>query len=168
MIEAGILDEDEHVELLEGEVVEMSPQDETHARVIHRLTRLFNRALGDEWIVRSQLPLRLRDSEPEPDLAVVRAQEEAASRLPPRSALLIVEVANTSLRQDIERKARIYARARIPEYWVVVVPERAIEVFREPRPRQGAYAERFRAAAADSLTPGAISAVQVSVGSLFR
>ena len=76
MIKAGILGENEHVELLEGESVEMSPQGVWHARAIARLTRWFNRALGEEYVVRPQLPLTLRNSEPEPDLAIVRAEDE--------------------------------------------------------------------------------------------
>src|SRR4249920_3473703 len=71
MIEAGILGEDEHLELLEGDIVQMSPQDKPHARAMGKLNRWFARSLGDEYVVRPQLPRTLSDSEPEPDLAVV-------------------------------------------------------------------------------------------------
>jgi Uma2 family endonuclease len=81
MIDTKILDEDEHVELLEGEIVQMSPQEKPHARAMGKLNRSFTRALGDEYNVRIQVPLTLPDSEPEPDLAVVRAP---TTRSPPR------------------------------------------------------------------------------------
>ncbi len=79
-----------------------------------------------------------------------------------------MEVANTSRRQDIETQARLYAKARIPEYWVVVVPDRAVEVHRVPRPRQGLYAQRFKAGEADNLAPTAISAVEAPQVGLMR
>jgi Uma2 family endonuclease len=167
LIETGGLDEDEPVELLEGEIVEMSPQDETHARPLHRLTRFFNRTLSDAYVVRTQMPLTLRRSEPEPDLAIVRASEEAASKGSPRTALLVVEVARTSVRRDLEIKARIYARAAIPEYWLVVTRKRVIEVFRDPDPKAGVYRKRFRSGPADKLAPLRLRRVEPAIRSLF-
>ena len=167
MIEAGILGEDEHVELLEGEIVQMSPQEPPHARATHRLTRLFNRSLGDQYIVRPQLPLTLRDSEPEPDLAIVRAEDETSAKRHPTTALLVVEVADSSVRYDLFVKARIYARARIPEYWLVVVRKRLIEVLRDPDPKTGAYRAHFRASVKDILNPLRLPRVELRVRSLF-
>ena len=97
MIEAGILGDDERVELLVGEIVQMSPQEKPHARAIAKLNRWFAQALGDEFVVRPQLPLTLADSEPEPDLAIVRADDEAAAERHPRTALLVIEVADSKL-----------------------------------------------------------------------
>jgi Uma2 family endonuclease len=167
-IEAGILGEDEPVELLEGEIVEMSPQDEAHARPLHRLTRFFNRALSDAYVVRTQMPLTLRRSEPEPDLAIVRAADEAASETSPRTALLVVEVAHTTVRRDLEIKARIYASAGIPEYWLVVTRKRSIEVFRNPDPKAGVYRTRFLSGPADKLRPLKLKRVELAVRSLFE
>ena len=163
MIEAGILGEDEHVELLEGEIVQMSPQEPPHARA----TRLFNRSLGDQYIVRPQLPLTLRDSEPEPDLAIVRAADEASARRHPEGALLVVEVANSSVRCDLNVKARVYARARIPEYWLVVVRKRLVEVLRDPDPKTGVYRTHFTASLKDTVTPQKVRRVKLEVRSLF-
>jgi Uma2 family endonuclease len=118
MIEAGILGEDEHVQLIAGTLVAMTPQGSRHAVVIQRLTAALVRAVGGDLAVRPQLPLTLlEDSEPEPDLAVVRAADAPFDGPHPRGALLVVEVAGDSLRLDRESKATLYARAGIPEYW---------------------------------------------------
>ena len=167
MIEAGILGEDEHVELLEGEIVEMSPQDKPHARAMTRLTRWFARALGDEYVVRPQLPLTFPDSEPEPDLAVVRAEDEAAAGRHPSTALLVIEIADSSARHDLEVKARIYARAGIPEYWLVLVKDRAIAVLRGPDAVAGEYRERLTLTGAAAVAPAGFSGPEVVVQSLF-
>lgn len=167
MIKAGILGEDEHVELLEGEIVEMSPRGERHARAIARLTRWFNRALGEEYVVRPQLPLTLRNSEPEPDLAIVRAEDETRGDWHPRTALLVIEVANESVRYDLKVKSRIYAKAGIPEYWLVVVGKRSIEILRDPDRKQGVYRTRAVSSEDDTLTPAALQGLALSVRSLF-
>jgi len=167
IIEAGILGEDEHVELLEGEIVEMSPQDKPHARALARLNRWFTRALGDEYVVRPQLPLTFPESEPEPDLAVVRADDEAAAGRHPRTALLVIEIADTSARHDLEVKARIYATAGIPEHWLVLLRQRAVAVFREGDPSTGSYREEVTAAGEATLTASGFPGPTISVDSLF-
>jgi Uma2 family endonuclease len=141
MIEAGILDEDEHVELLEGVIVKVSPQGPRHAVVIQRLTALLIRQLSSEYAVRPQLPLSLGEaSEPEPDLAVVDAAEAASTERHPSHALLVIEVADDSLRKDRLVKASLYAAFDIPEYWIVDLAGRRIEVHRHP----DAEARRYR------------------------
>lgn len=169
LIAAGILDEDEHVELLEGEIVEMSPQEKPHARALGRLNRWLTRALGDEYVVRPQLPLTLTSaaSEPEPDLAVVRAQDEEAAERHPRTALLVVEVADSSARYDIEAKARIYAKAGIPEYWIALVKPRSLEVLRDPDPAAGIYRVRFTLSGDSSVTPVAFAGPVIPVAAIF-
>ncbi len=135
MIDAGIFHEDEHVELLEGELVTMAPQKTPHARVIQRLTAALVRALGEQYTVRVQLPLTLgTKSEPEPDLAVVRTVDAERPESHPTSALLVIEVASRrdSLRRDRLAKARIYARAGVAEYWIVNLSDRCVEVLRSP------------------------------------
>src|SRR4030042_1497589 len=113
MVEARILGEDEHVQLLDGMLVAMTPQGRAHARVIQRLTRLLVRAPGDDLEVLPQLPLTLPgDSEPEPDLAVVRAEDAQSGEHHPRRALLVIEVAGDSLRLDRGAEAARYPRAR--------------------------------------------------------
>ena len=168
MIETGILGEDEHVELLEGEIVQMSPQEKPHARAMAKLNRWFTQGVGDEYVVRPQLPLTLPDSEPEPDLAVVRADDEAAAERHPRTALLVIEIADSSARHDIVVvKSRIYARAGIPEYWVVLVKERAVEVLLDPDAVARSYRSRVTVSEAATLTPRAFAGPTLSLLALF-
>ena len=127
---------DKRFELLHGLLVDMSPRDVLHTFPIQKLNRLL-RALGDRADVRVQMPLALSaDSEPEPDLAVVALRDYLDEH--PRTAFLVVEVANSSMVED-RLKARLYAEAGIPEYWVVDVQGRRVE--RYLAPAGGAYAQ---------------------------
>jgi Uma2 family endonuclease len=122
---------DERVELLDGLLITMTPQDAAHAYTVERLARALTLALADRAIVRVQSPLALSDhSEPEPDIAVVEAADY--SREHPSAAILVIEVATSSLRQDRRVKAALYARAKIPEFWLVDVKARSVEVYRDP------------------------------------
>ncbi|WP_224363787.1 Uma2 family endonuclease [Hyalangium versicolor] len=167
MLETGILDEDDHVELLEGVIVEMSPQGKAHAGVIVRLTRLLVLSLGESFDVRPQLPLTLDEqSEPEPDLAVVPAGAEGSAEHPSH-ALLVVEVANASLARDREVKARLYARASIPEYWLVDVGRKSIEVYRDPDATQGRYRSREVRSGGEVLECRALPGVSLPLLRIF-
>jgi Uma2 family endonuclease len=127
IVASGAL-EGQHVELLDGTIVDMSPQSPSHAAVVEALTRHFASAPGR---LRVQLPLEVRpDSEPEPDLAIV--EEPALSGRHPRTAALVIEVAVSSQPIDRNVKARLYARAGIPTYWLIDVPARAVEVRTRP------------------------------------
>jgi Uma2 family endonuclease len=140
MIGAGVFDDDERLELLEGVIVGMSPQSVLHARVIQYLVRLFARGLADPYVVRPQLPLTLGDDgEPEPDLAIVTVDEACAPGRHPTQALLVIEVANESLAKDRGLKAAIYARGGVAEYWIVNLVEQTLEVYLEPQPGAGRY-----------------------------
>ncbi len=169
MIDAGILGEDEHVQLIAGTLVAMTPQGSPHALVIQRLNRLLVRAVGDEVVVRPQLPLTLSESnEPEPDLAVVRAEDAQSRERHPCAALLVIEVAGESLRLDRHSKAALYARAGIPEYWIVNLADATIEVHREPDPPNGSYRTRIAVAAGATLTAASVPDVRIEVADLFR
>ncbi len=138
LVEMGAF-EDERVELLFGVLVEMSPQDPAHAFVIQRLYRLLDRLLPAGLMVRSQSPLALADdSEPEPDLAVVPEDDYRSAH--PTRALLVVEVAGSSIRKDRELKAALYAQAGVEEYWIVDLGRGVVELNREPA--DGAYRVR--------------------------
>lgn len=169
MIGAGILGEDEHVQLLAGTVVAMTPQGRPHARVVQRLTRLFVRAVGDDLEVLTQLPLTLLDdSEPEPDLAVVKAEEAQSGEHHPRTAVLVVEVAGESLRLDRQSKAALYARAGIPEYWIANLAEATVEVHRGPDPAAGAYQTKAVTRSGEALAATTVPGVAIDVAALFR
>ena len=168
MIEAGILGEDERVQLIDGLLVTMTPQGRPHAFVIQELNRLLVRALPDEFKVLTQLPLTLGDdSEPEPDLAVVQAQDAASRTEHPTTALLVIEVAGESLRFDRRSKAALYARAGVPEYWIVNLSEAAIEVHRSPDPTVGAYRKSLVCRPGEILTTAVVPGIRVDVASLF-
>lgn len=168
MIEAGILDEDEHVELLEGVIVSVSPQGRPHARVIQWLNRHLVKTLGDEYAVLPQLPLTLGGfSEPEPDPAVVRAADAASGEEHPTTALLVVEVARDSPRKDRAVKGAIYARHGIPEYWIVNVKDGCVEVYREPDAQAGRYRDMSTLHTADTLASTAVPGLSVALTELL-
>lgn len=140
MADAGIFAPGERVELIDGEIVRMEPIGSLHASCVTRLMRILMMGLAEKCDVRVQCPVRLGDfSEPEPDIAVVRSRSDdyAEGHPMPADVLLIVEVAHSTVDFDRELKARLYAEARVTEYWVVSLPEERIEVFREPH--EGRY-----------------------------
>lgn len=134
MAEAGLF-EGRRVELLEGEVIAMTPQGAAHASAVSRIVRALVSALGENASVRPQLPLALGDrSEPEPDVAVCNPEpRDYAARHPgPGDVLLVIEVADTSLGYDRGPKAAAYARAGVPLLWIVDLTARHVEVHGEP------------------------------------
>ena len=135
MADAGILHEDDRVELLDGQIVEMSPIYPPHAGCVNRLTRLLSATLGDRATLSVQNPVVLGlHSEPQPDIAVLRPRADGYARRHPEAAdaLLLVEVAGSSLERDRDDKIPSYAEARVPEVWLVNLPADAIEVYRGP------------------------------------
>lgn len=136
MVEAGILDEDEPVELIDGVLEAVSPQSEDHAWLLDVIERALRNAYGPEDVVRTQRPLRTTDrSRPEPDIAVLAGPLERYHRRYPRcdETLLLVEVAISTLERD-HRKARVYAEAGAPELWIVDVGARRLEIHTDPGP----------------------------------
>src|SRR5438132_12213528 len=123
LAEAEGWDEDTRVELLDGEVVWMSPINDPHIGCVNRLNRLFHRRFAEGSVLVSvQNPVRTGPyDEPEPDIALLkpRADDYGTAKATPPDILLLVEVADRTLRTDLGRKARIYASAGVPEYWVV-------------------------------------------------
>ena len=169
MIEAGSLGEDDRVQLIDGAVVAMTPQGPAHALAIQNFTRLLARALPSDLALRPQLPLTLPgDSEPEPDLAVVRLEEARSREHHPRTALLVVEVAGDSLPLDRQAKATLYARAEIPEYWIVNLAESTVEVHRDPDPAAGAYRTKAVVPSDGGLAASSVPGLRVDVADLFR
>ncbi len=134
---AGILTEEDRVELIEGEIVAMVPIGSDHSSAVARLTRLFVRAAGDRAVVWPQNPVRLSaHSEPQPDVVLLRPREDDYEGRPPspEDVLLLIEVADSSLRFDRLVKLPLYARHRIPEVWLVDVTTDTMLVSREPTP----------------------------------
>jgi Uma2 family endonuclease len=135
MVEAGILTEDDRVELIEGEIVEMSPIGKRHAACVNRLNALLGRRLGREAIVSVQNPVQLGErSEPQPDLTLLRGRDDFYEHsLPtPEDVLLLIEVSDTTLEADRQIKLPLYARAGIVEVWLVNLNDEQIEVYAQP------------------------------------
>lgn len=143
MIVTGILNENDRVELIRGEILEKMPIGDAHSGVVNRLTRLLVRRTGDDAVVSIQNPLQLVDSEPEPDTMVLRPRADFYESGKPRAedVLLLIEVADSSLEFDREVKLPIYAEAGIREFWIVNLSESHVEVYRGPQ-SNGAYRDR--------------------------
>lgn len=138
MIAAGVLHEDERLELLGGEIIEMSPIGIPHAACVKRLNRLLNRKLSDQVIIGVQDPIHIDQySEPQPDIVVLNLCDDyyAGGHPEPEDILLLVEVADTSLAYDREEKLPRYAQAGIVEVWIVNLIEQQIEVYLRPSPQ---------------------------------
>jgi len=143
MIEAGIFTEDEPIFLWKGQLVEKMTKGQPHNIALNELNKILVRLVPDGWNARQEQPIVLRDdSEPEPDITIVRgASRDYPTRPPtPRDVVLLAEVSDSSLAIDSSESMEIYAREAIPCYWIVNLPERRIEVYR--RPEGARYAER--------------------------
>ncbi len=141
LVRDGILQPDEHVELIEGVVVAEPPQDPEHSAVTSQIDRALREAIRRRAAIRVQFPLVLgKYSAPEPDVAVVPGTEADYADSHPTTALLVVEVARSSLPNDRLSKRRIYAAAGILEYWLVNLRDDCMEVYRRPDPAARTYA----------------------------
>jgi Uma2 family endonuclease len=166
---AGILTEDDRVELIEGELIDMAPIGSEHAGVVYLLTQLITLAAGQAAIVGAQNPLILGEySEPQPDILVLRPREDYYRKAHPRpeDVLLLIEVADSTVRFDRKVKIPLYARHNVPEVWLVDLAQRCVEVYRLPQPDAGLYQQVSRYAEG-ILTPERIGTVAVDMARLF-
>ncbi|MBI3798787.1 MAG: Uma2 family endonuclease [Deltaproteobacteria bacterium] len=153
MAEAGLF-RDERMELLDGEIITMSPQLTPHASTVNVLMFELITRLGAVALIRGQAPIVLNNwSEPEPDIAVCHPNPDRYLQAHPRAdqVFLVIEVADTSLTYDRTRKARAYAASGIPEYWLVNLPDRRIEVLTDPDPAALHYRQQHVAFSGDVL-----------------
>ena len=165
MIEAGILN-DRRVELLAGEIVEVSPETPIHYNVAKRGVRYLEELLAGRAEVRFNGPITLSDSEPEPDIAIVIPPESRYDERHPgiEDIFWLIEVAKTSLKKDLELKKSIYAIAQIQEYWVLDLLARKITVFREPTNNDYSTKQEMRQG---DIAPLAFPDVNVSIEKLL-
>lgn len=142
MVEHGILTEHDRVELIRGEIKDKMTVGERHAACVKRLNRLLGKLVGERALVSVQDPVRLADSEPEPDVALLRPREDfyAAGKPEAGDVLLVIEVADTTLDFDRQVKCAMYAEAGIVEYWIVNLVDDRLEVHRQPR-ADGTYVD---------------------------
>ena len=168
MGEAGILTEDDRVELIEGQLIAMSPIGSDHSGTVNSLTRLLVLAVGDRGVVAVQNPVQLDDlSEPQPDFSVLKPRDDDYRRATPRphEVLLIIEVAHSSLAYDRAIKRSLYARHGIPEFWIVNIAGGVVEACRKPVGDD--YASVSQAGRDATLEPELLPGVIIQVGALF-
>ncbi len=164
----GILDPDERTELLAGYITRMAPKGTPQVTSLHLLANLLRTEVGEAALIRTQDPIQLDDfSEPEPDLAMVRGTilDYAEQHPRPEQIYLIVEVADSTLKQDCEVKDKLYAQAGIADYWVVDVPNRQLHIFREPTPTD--YARHLILAEPSQATPLAFPDVVLALTAML-
>jgi Uma2 family endonuclease len=158
--EAGFFS-DKRVELLDGEIITMAPQNPPHAGITSRLAAVLIRSLGRNFTVRIQAPIVLNNwSEPEPDVAICRFDADDYQYEHPKASdvLVVIEVAQSSLAYDRRRKTEAYAASGIPEYWIINLIDRRIEVVSDPDPGAQRYRQERLVFRGDTLTlPGGVS-----------
>ena len=168
MGEAGILAPDARVELIDGEIIDMAPPGHRHAGTVDQLALALSSAVNGRAHVRVQNPLRLDDhSEPQPDVSVLRRRPDFYKSGHPRpvDALLVVEVADTSLRYDRDDKIPLYARHGIPEVWLVDLKTKRFVRYRNPQ--QGAYASVDQPDLASPVQIVALLETRLDLSTLF-
>jgi len=161
---AGVFNEGTRVELIEGEIIEMVPIGSDHAAIVDRLTHLFVSRVQGRAIVRVQNPVRLNDlSEPQPDLALLKFKSDYYSGAHPGAddTLLMIEVADTSLKYDRGRKIPLYAQMGVQEVWVVDVTGRSVEVFRGPA--GSSYSDVTTLQAGEQVAPLALPDIEIAI-----
>ena len=163
----GLLDADARVELIEGEIVEMAPIGDAHAATSNRLNRLLVLAVGERGIVAVGNPVRLSQrSEPQPDFSVLRPRADYQTKGPrPEDVMLAVEVSDTTLRRDRRVKLALYARAGIPEFWIVNLEVREVEIYRSPG--GDSYASVERKGPGDVVTMEALPGVTIAISRIL-
>ena len=152
MGETGILSEDDRLEMIEGELIEMSPTGKRHAACVDVLAELFREQLQRKVIVRVQNPIQLGSySEPQPDVALLKRRDDFYRSAHPTSAdvLLVVEVADTTIDYDRQIKVPLYARAGIAEVWIVNLMDEQVEIYTQPA--SGAYQSQLKAGRGETI-----------------
>jgi Uma2 family endonuclease len=168
MGQTGIFSVNDRVELIEGEIIDMAPIGSSHAGTVKFLANALRRATGDQAVISVQDPVFLdRHTEPQPDIALLRPRDDfyRTSHPRPEDVLLVIEVADSTLRYDREVKAPLYARHGIPELWIVDLENRCLEVFRAPA--EAGYQEVRGIERPDMLTPIALPELSIDLKGLF-
>jgi Uma2 family endonuclease len=168
MAESGILSENDRVELIRGEMIDMSPIGTRHAGCVNRLVNLLIQLLGKKIVLAAQNPVELNEiSEPQPDIALLKPCPDfyRNSHPQPEDIFLIIEVADTTVKYDRQVKIPLYAEANIPEVWLIDVNQEMIEVYRHPV--QGIYQDMQTLEKNQSLSILAFPDVSINVSEIF-
>jgi len=173
LVDLGAFGPDDRIELVGGDLLVREPQASPHMTAIGLAEDALRAAFGATWHVRTQGPIALDDeSEPEPDVAVVPGSRRHYAASHPTQPVLLVEVAESSLASDREWKGSLYARARVPEYWIVNLVDRELEVHRDPRPAVEAvfgwrYTRIQRLSSDETVTPVGAPEARIAVADLL-
>ena len=173
LIDLGAFQPGDHVELVGGELMVCEPQGSPHMTGIRMAEEALRQVFAVGWEVRTQAPVALDDeSEPEPDVVVAAGSLRDYRHTHPDQPVLLVEVAETSLESDRQHKGSIYARARVPEYWIINLVDSLLEVYRDPIPDPDApfgwrYGSTARLGARDFISPLAAQQARVAVADLL-
>jgi Uma2 family endonuclease len=173
MIDAGVLTPEDRVELIEGEILTVTPQGSAHATAVTLAHDALRAGIGPNRHVRVQLPLALGSaSEPGPDIALVDGSVRDYRDHHPASALLVIEIADSTLGYDREVKGSLYARSGIPDYWIVNLIEKLVEVYSDPQSDEQArfgvrYGRMERYLASDTITPQTLHGARIQVADLL-
>ncbi|MBD2595057.1 Uma2 family endonuclease [Nostoc spongiaeforme FACHB-130] len=168
MIESGILTENERVELIRGEIIEISPIGTKHAACVNRLINLLVQLLGKRVIVAAQNPVELSDnSQPQPDVALLKPRDDfyAAAHPQPQDIFLLIEVADSTIIYDREEKIPLYAEANIIAVWLIDINEQVVEVYQQPTATGYQHIQKF--AGGESLSIPGFPDVTITVNEIF-
>ena len=168
MAETGILTQDDRVELIEGEIITMSPIGNRHGSCVMRLIAVFGALAGKDFILNAQNPVRLNNySEPQPDISLLKPRNDYYSQghPTPDDVLLVIEVSDTTLAFDRLIKVPLYARAEVPEVWIADLTGDGVEAYSEPV--NGNYQKVRRASRGETLTPERLPSITVSVDDIL-
>jgi Uma2 family endonuclease len=169
LIESGVFGSEPRIELVDGEILMMSPIGPWHGALVRRLDRFLQKNLPDSIECSVQLPIVVEDhSEPEPDIALIRHRDDDYKREhpSPRDVVLLIEVAQSSLAIDLGKKLRVYAAGGVPEYWVIDVANKMLIVHRDPAGATYRHVTTF--VAGSSLAPMAVPDCKLDLAWLFR
>ena len=168
MGEAGIIHEDDRVELIEGMLIDMAPIGSDHAGQVIQLNVILTRLLSGKAFISPQNPIRLgQHSEPQPDCAVLRLRDDfyRTAHPEPQDILLLIEVSDTTVRYDREIKIPLYARYRIPEVWLLDLQNKQLEIYRQPS--DDGYRQILRPARDERVAPALLPDVSLAISDLW-
>ncbi len=168
MVESGILTEDDRVELIRGEIIDMSPIGTKHAACVKRLNKLLSQKLRDRVLIAIQDPVELNDnSEPQPDVALLKPRDDfyATAHPQPQDIFLLIEVSDSTVVYDREVKIPLYAEANIIEVWLVNINEQIVEVYQQPTAAGYQLMQKFTRG--ETLSIPGFSDVYITVNEIF-
>ena len=168
MVESGILTEDDRVELIRGEIIDMSPIGTKHAACVNRLVNLLVQLLGKGVILAAQNPVALNNnSEPQPDVALLKPRDDfyATAHPQPQDIFLLIEVSDSTVMYDREEKIPLYAEANIIEVWLVDINEQIVEVYQQPTAARYQLMQKF--AGGQSLSIKALSDIHITINEIL-